>query len=83
MIDDVLISQKIQYGHNSDPSVLYEVGLLFGKSSRDLWTEYRESRPLTVVHDALLGTSDHSARLDTCLTSLAAVCGIMGISSSS
>ena len=74
MIDDVLISQKMQYGNNLDPSVLHESGLLFGKTSCDLWTEYKESRQFTAVHDALLGASDHSGRLDTCLMSLAAVC---------
>jgi ankyrin repeat protein len=34
----------MEHGKNFDLSALYEIGLLFGKSSCDLWTKYRESR---------------------------------------
>ena len=71
MVDDILIAQMMENGKDFDPSALYDIGLLFGKSSYDLWTEYRESRQFTVIHEALLGVSGRYGRLETCLESLA------------
>ena len=70
-MDNILVAQMMENGKVFDPSTLYEIGLLFGKSSCELWTEYREIRQFTVVHEALLGASDCYGPLETCLKSLA------------
>lgn len=69
-IDDILISQRTQSGKNFDLSTLAEVRFLFGKTSCDMWTEYKESREFTLVNDALLGASNSFNVLGTCLQSL-------------
>ena len=71
MVDHILITQAMANGKTFDTAALYEVGFLFGKTSWDLWTEYRESRQFTVVHEALLGASDSHGSIEACLTSLA------------